>query len=132
MNTVRNLKAFTLVELVMVIVIIGLLAAVVVPQFGDMRTQAQAAAENATASAVKSGIKLAYMTNLTKGLSTYPATLDSAAIGLASATNPLFTTVIDNGVTDGNWRKTAATRYQFVPTGGTYVYTALTGLFTRQ
>ena len=124
--------AFTLVELVMVIVIIGLVAAVVVPQFGDMRTQAQSAAENATVSAVLSGIKLARMTNLTHGTDAYPATLDSAQVGLASSTNPLFTTVIDDGVTDSNWEKTAAATYQFVPTGNTYAYTAATGAFVKQ
>ena len=132
MNTVRNLKAFTLVELVMVIVIIGLLAAVVVPQFGDMRTQAQTAAENATASAIISGIKLAHMTNLTHGTDTFPTTLDSATVGLASATNPLFTTVIENGVTDSNWKKTAAAAYQYLPSGNAYAYASATGLFTKQ
>ena len=132
MKSKRNQKAFTLVELVMVIVIIGLLAAVVIPQFGDMRTEAQGAAENATASAVISGIKLARMTNLTKGTDAYPATIDSAANGNASDMNQLFTNVIDNGVTDKNWKKVNATTYQFVPTTRNYKYDKTTGKFTKQ
>ncbi|MBU0482361.1 MAG: prepilin-type N-terminal cleavage/methylation domain-containing protein [Proteobacteria bacterium] len=42
----RNEKGFTLIELVMVIVILGLLAAVAVPKYQDLRTEAaQASAE---------------------------------------------------------------------------------------
>ncbi len=132
MKNRRNHKAFTLVELVMVIVIIGLLAAVVVPQFGDMRTEAVSAAENATVSAIVSGIKLARMTSLTKGTDAYPATLDSAANGNGSNLNPLFTNVIDNGVTDKNWKKVNATTYQFVASGSNYKYDKTTGKFTKQ
>jgi prepilin-type N-terminal cleavage/methylation domain-containing protein len=122
-------RAFTLVELVMVIVIIGLLAAVVVPKFGDMRTEAKNAAETAAVAAVRSGIKLAHMTNLAKGLDSYPDTLDSASNGEASETNPLFTEVIEDGVTDKNWKKNNKTTYQYVPTGNKYKYDKKTGKF---
>lgn len=132
MKTPQIRHAFTLVELVMVIVIIGLLAAVVVPKFSDMRGEAQNAAETATISAVTSGIKLSHMTSLAKGTDTYPTTLDSASNGLASETNALFTEVIDEGVKDPNWKKMSKTKYQYVPTGGTYVYDKTTGAFTKQ
>jgi len=43
---IRNEKGFTLIELVMIIVILGLLAAVALPRYQDLRTNAaQAAAE---------------------------------------------------------------------------------------
>jgi len=122
--------AFTLVELVMVIVIIGLLAAVVMPKFFDIKTEAQSAAEEGAVAAVRSGIKLAHMSNLAKGSDTYPSSLDSASVGDASESNPIFTEVIDGGVTDGNWEKTSS-GYRYKPSANTYTYTSGTGAFTR-
>jgi prepilin-type N-terminal cleavage/methylation domain-containing protein len=126
----KTRKAFTLVELVMVIVIIGLLAAVVVPKFGDLKDEAQTAAEQGTVAGVRTGIKLVHMTNLAQGSDTYPATLDSAAVGAGSETNPLFTNVIDGGISDGNWEKNDADTYEYTPTGNTYDYDSSDGSFT--
>ena len=122
-------KAFTLVELVMVIVIIGLLAAVVVPKFSDMKTEAQDAAEKATVAGIRSGIKLSHMTELAKGNDTYPSTLDSASNGAASESNPLFTEVIEDGISDGNWEKLGTRRYRYIPTAVQYQYDQNTGKF---
>lgn len=131
MRTVRK-RAFTLVELVMVIVIIGLLAAVVTPKFTSMRTEAQDAAEQAAVAAVQSGIKMAHMTALAQGNDTYPATLDQASKGQASESNPLFTEVIEGGLTDGNWEKLGKNRYRYTPTKTVYIYNKKTGQFTER
>ncbi|MHC5200547.1 MAG: type IV pilin protein, partial [Planctomycetota bacterium] len=37
----RNKKGFTLVEILIVVVILGILAAIVIPQFTDARTQSK-------------------------------------------------------------------------------------------
>lgn len=131
MRQARMKSAFTLVELVMVIVIIGLLAAVVTPKFASIKTEAQNAAESGTAAAVRSGINLAYMQSLAQGGNSYPAALDAAANAAASEANPLFTNVIESGVTDGNWTKTAANVYRYTPTGATFTYTPADGKFIK-
>ena len=60
---VRNQKGFTIIELVVVIVILGILAAVAFPKFQDLSGDAQQAVVNATGAAVKSAAAILYAKN---------------------------------------------------------------------
>jgi MSHA pilin protein MshA len=60
---VGNQKGFTIIELVVVIVILGILAAVAFPKFQDLSGDAQQAVVNATGSAVKSAAVILYSKN---------------------------------------------------------------------
>ncbi|MFA6430906.1 MAG: type II secretion system protein [Candidatus Margulisiibacteriota bacterium] len=74
----RTRAGFTLIELVMVIVIMGIMAAVALPRFVDFSGKAKIAAAKGAIGTVRSTIELKYAENSVNGTPGYPPLLEGS------------------------------------------------------
>lgn len=118
-----NKTAFTMIELIFVIVVLGILAAVAVPKFAATRLDAQIAKGRADVSAIRSAIVSERQTRLIRGNSGWINVLhdtSQAAVYFdnnGTATNSLLMYGVTAEEKDGHWHGYAAGA-----TAGTHQY----------
>jgi len=116
-----NKSGFTLIELVMVIVILGILSAIAIPKFADLATQAKIAAGKGGLGAMRSAVAIDYAKSATSGTVAFPSAITTALFAdslipknpLNNATSVEAITVAPAGTatsTDGWWYISASGR----------------------
>lgn len=133
--------AFTMIELVFVIVVIGILSAIAIPRLAATRDDAQIAKGRSDVAAIRAAIVSERQTRLLKGETKYIDHLDHQDEASAdgdilfdnngNATQILLQYGIASGSTNGHWRKTATDTYQYKVLGADtqFKYTQASGTF---
>ena len=121
----KSKNAFTMIELIFVIVVLGILASIAIPKFAATRTDAEISKARADISSIRSAIVTERQTRLIKGDSSWISKLSTGTAG-----DNLFTgvdvnqTLLMYGIAPGDWSRTNDTTYTFTVGGveNTFTY----------
>jgi MSHA pilin protein MshA len=128
MRLPNNQKGFTLIEVVIIIVILGILAAVAIPKYQDLSSEAKEAAARSSLGAMRSAITIYYATQAVRtGTASWPVYDSLKTVGVVMEqsipSNPFVATLQDSIYPVG-----AAVAKGTVQAGGAgWVYKATTG-----
>jgi general secretion pathway protein G len=115
---------FTMIELVFVIVVLGILAAVAIPKFAATREDAQISAGRATVAAVRSAIVNERQKSLLQGNSLYVPSLGSQFSGVLAYPAKKWS---GNGPTYTYKVGTSTCTFTYYSSNGIFVGTSLPG-----
>ncbi len=126
-KSLRNQKGFSLIELVIIIVILGILAAVAIPKYQDITSEAKDASARAALGGIRSGVMIFYANQaVTTGTATWPTLAQLETVG----------SVMEQGIPKNPYQVSAnapdsivtgVTKGTIVGTRGGWAYKASTG-----
>lgn len=125
MNGTR-MRGFTLIELVVVITILGILAAFAIPRFTSLERQARIASLNGLTGSVRSSAALARATAMAAGNNPASITMEGVSIALVNSYPSAAGIVSTLQDTTGFTVATAGTSTTFTPTSATNAATCVT------
>jgi len=105
----KNHKAFTMIELIFVIVVLGILASIAIPKFAATRDDAHIAKARATIAAIRSGIVNERQNRLFRGDNAYINQLHNSSQTAVifdnngTTANSILTYGIAIGTSNGSW-----------------------------
>ena len=102
----RTNKGFTLIELIMVIVILGILAAFALPRFADMSSDAKDASIKGLAGSIKSAMAISHAAYLIDATSPASVTLDGISVALEDGYPTVASIITAAGITTTDWTYT--------------------------
>lgn len=134
----KSKNAFTVIELIFVIVILGILAAVALPKFASTKNQADIASGRADVATIRSAIINERQTQLVKGINSWIPTLSDSDTTLFrgdGAGRTLLMYGIKAGNGSGDWAVVADTdrkqyTYRVDETDTTFDYNSTSGIFS--
>lgn len=134
--------AFTMIELVFVIVVLGILAAIAIPKFAASRTDAIIAKGRSDVSSIRSAIINERQNRLIRGQTGFISRLDQGVNSdeedvvifddnSTEGKNPLLMYGVKTKDADGHWMKTGDNQYSYKIGSQTctFVYTPTNGKF---
>ncbi|MCK9491292.1 MAG: type II secretion system GspH family protein [Sulfurimonas sp.] len=133
----KSKNAFTMIELIFVIVILGILATVALPRFASTKEQADIASGRADVATIRSAIVNERQTQLVRGINTWIPKLSANDITLFTGDGDGRTLLmygIRSGTGSGDWAVVANTdrkQYTYTVDGTptTFDYNSTTGIF---
>jgi general secretion pathway protein G len=130
-------RAFTMIELIFVIVVLGILAGIALPKFGATREIADIAKGRGDVATIRTAIANERQTQVIKGNTSYIAKLSSSTTTLftgdtsVTPNRNLLAYGITAGAGSGHWTKNSDTEYIFKvgESQNTFTYTSSDGKF---
>ena len=85
---IRDQRGFTLIEIIMVIVLLGIIAAIAIPKYVDLKSEAADATANGIVGAIIASAAIGYADRVVNATGTYPniTALDSTYLSVQQVT----------------------------------------------
>ena len=111
-------KGFTLIEIIFVLVVIGVLASIALPKFGETLNQADLVSARSKVAAIRNGLEIYKSKHLLLGEEPYPDSLEDDNSNLFSK---VLSTPTPASSTRGGWEKEDNNRYRYYIASGEYL-----------